>query len=80
MNVRLNLRHRRAPRPELGNTCYRTGCTCTIVHAVTPEAVERVKDAIALARLNGETDLVGYLEERLNTSKCPAVIAQMEVR
>lgn len=77
MNIRL--RHRQAARPALGNPC-RTGCTCTIMHAVTPEAVERVKDEIALARISGETDLVGYLEMRLNTSKCPAVQAQMEVR
>lgn len=77
----IRLRHRRPARPALGNPCQQTGCACTISHPVTPEAVERVKDAVALALINGEADLAGYQQERLDTRwKCPAVQAQMEVR
>lgn len=79
MSIRLSLRHRRHDRPALGNPC-RTGCACAIAHAITPEAAERVRDAIALARINGETDLVSHLEMRLDTSKCPAAQALVEVR
>lgn len=79
MSIHLSLRHRRVLRPALGNPC-RTGCTCTIMHAVTPEAVARVEEAIALALVHGEDDLVRCLQMRLDTSKCPAVQAQMEVR
>jgi hypothetical protein len=70
----MNLRylHRRPARSAPCAPERRTGCTCVIAHALTPADKQMVLDAIALAEANGEADLIGYLEMRLNTAHCPA--------
>jgi len=77
----MNLRylHRRPARSAPCAPERRTGCTCVIAHTLTRQDIATVKDAIAVARLNGETDLVDHLQMRLNTAHCPAA-SRLEVR
>lgn len=61
----IRLLHRRAGRAFTAPEPDPAACHCTVKHPRTPAERERVERDIALARWNGQVDLVTYLTESL---------------